>query len=97
MPKIWGIAAQMGSDYLKLGSDKLPTIQASKALYIALTANRQYIWLSRAQRKPQHDRDITKFMLQEYLGKFFGTSSSNSDLVNTSHSQILISIIILVL
>ena len=31
--KYGGITAQMGSDNLKLGSDKLPTIQASKVLF----------------------------------------------------------------
>ena len=37
------------------------------------------VWMSRAQRKPRHDRDITRFMHQEYVATFFGTSSSNTD------------------
>ena len=34
------------------------------------------VWISRAQRKPRHDRDIAKFMHQEYVSTFFGTSSN---------------------
>ena len=37
------------------------------------------VWMSRAQRKPRYDRDITKFMHQEYVTAFFGTSCSNTN------------------
>ena len=30
------------------------------------------VWISRAQRKPRHDRDIAKFMHQEYVSTFLG-------------------------
>ena len=38
------------------------------------------VWISRAQRKPRHDRDIAKFMHQEYVSTFFGTSSNAESL-----------------
>ena len=34
-------------------------------------------WMSKTQRKPQQDRDIIKFMHQEYVASFLGTGSTN--------------------
>ena len=36
-------------------------------------------WMTRTQRKPQHDRAITKFTHQEYVASVFGTSCSHVD------------------
>ena len=40
------------------------------------------VWISRARRKPWHDRDIAKFMHQEYVSTFFGTSSCGQILIS---------------
>ena len=32
-------------------------------------------WMARRDRRPRQDRDIQKFMQQEYVSSFFGTHS----------------------
>lgn len=52
------------------------------------------VWMSRAQRKSQHDRDITKFMHQECVATFFGTSG-NADSLTPPWSIIYVSYLII--
>ena len=35
-------------------------------------------WNTRVQRRPRHNRDVQKFMSQEYVSSFFGTASKSN-------------------
>ena len=35
-------------------------------------------WMSKAQRKPCQDRDVSKFMHQDYVASFFANTSNDS-------------------
>ena len=47
-------------------------------------------WNKRVQRKPRQSRDIAKFMCQEYVAAFFGTSHNNKSIDAPKHLKCFI-------